>query len=309
MSAAGSALESAGGAKNPAAGEGPVRTPPALGPGVWRVLFANEWFKLRKRTAFWLTLGFFAFIATMANGEEFYRARNDPERTFALPGAWAEVIGEMGVVLLIFASVAVILLVTSEFSWRTARQNVIDGLSKTQWFWGKVLLLPVLGLVFVVTLVGIGGGFALAGTDLAAAGGPLVPFSVFQTLGAILLGFFVVGGLALFISLAVRSSGGAMAIWFFWIAVGEQQIVAGLLGRFFESLRPLLGYLPWTNVQRAIAFRNYDAPTFQRMVEAAQEAGRTVPTRPDIGTITLVNLGWIALFVGVAFFWFRKRDL
>lgn len=286
-----------------------ARKPPALGAGVWRVLLGNEWFKLRKRTAFWLTLGFFAFIVVMANGEEYYRARNDPERTYALPAAWAEVLGEMGVVLLIFASVALIMLVTSEFSWRTARQNVIDGLSKTQWFRGKTLLLPVLGLVFIAVQVGIGGGFALAGTDLAAATGSLVPVSVLQTIGATLLGFFVVGGLALFIALAVRSSGGAMAIWFFWIAIGEQQIVAGLLGRFFESLRPALRYLPWSNVQRAIAFENYDAPTFQRIVEAAQEAGRRVPEHPDMTAITLVNLGWIALFVGLSYIWFRKRDL
>lgn len=286
-----------------------ARTPPALGAGVWRVLLGNEWFKLRRRTAFWLALGFFAFITAMASGEEFYRARNDPERTYALPSAWGEILGEMGVVLLIFASVALIMLVTSEFSWRTARQSVIDGLSKTQWFWGKTLLLPVLGLVFVAVQVGIGGGFALAGTDVAAATGRLVPFSVLQTVGATLLGFFVVGGLALFISLAVRNSGGAMAIWFFWIAIGEQQIVAGLLGRFFETVRPVLRYLPWSNVQRALRFENYDAPTFQRMVEAAQEAGSRVPEHPDVLAITLVNLGWVVLFVGLSYVWFRERDL
>jgi len=291
-----------------AAAEG-ARTPPPLTAGVWRVLLANEWFKLRKRTAFWLTLGFFAFITVMANGEEYFDARTDPDETFALPGAWAAILGEVGVILMIFASVAVIMLACSEFSWRTARQNVIDGLSKTQWFWGKMLLLPVLGIVFLAVQVGIGAGFALAGTDLSAATGPLVPLSVFRTMGATLLGFFVVGGLALFISLAVRSAGGAMAVWFFWVAIGEQQIVAGLLGRALPELRPLLRYLPWTNAQRALSFENYDAPAFERVADAAREAGRTVPELPDVSTITLVNLGWIALFVGIAFLWFRRRDL
>ncbi len=286
-----------------------VRTPPALTAGVWRVLLANEWFKLRKRLAFWLTLGFFAFIMVMGNGEEYYRARNDPERVYALPGAWADILGDMTVVLLIFASVALIMLVSSEFSWRTARQNVIDGLSKTQWFWGKVWLLPVLGVVFLALQLAIGGGFALAGTDLSAAAGPLVPVSVLEASGAILLAFFVVGGLALFISLGVRGAGGAMAVWFFWIAIGEQQIVSGLLGRAFPGLRPTLEYLPWRNVQRSVGFENYDAPTFERIVDAAREAGRTIPVHADVSTITLVNVGWLVLFLGVAFIWFRRRDL
>lgn len=286
-----------------------TRPPPALTAGVWRVLLANEWFKLRKRIAFWLTLGLFTFILLMGNGEEYYRARNDADRTWALPQAWADILGEWGVVLLIFASVALILLVSSEFSWRTARQNVIDGLSKTQWFWGKVLLLPLLGVVFLALQVGVGGGFALAGTDTSAATGALVPLSAVQAAGAILLGFFVVGGLALFVSLAVRGAGGAMAIWFAWIAIGEQQVVAGLLGRFVPESRTALQYLPWTNVQRAIGFQNYDAPTFERMAEAAREAGRSVPQLPDMSTITLVNLAWVALFVGVSYVWFRRRDL
>lgn len=286
-----------------------VRTPPALTSRVWGVLLANEWFKLRKRLAFWLTLGFFTFIALMANGEAYFRARNDPERTHALPAAWSDVFGEFGVVLLIFASVALILLSSSEFSWRTARQNVIDGLSKPQWFWGKAMLLPVLGVAFLAVQLGVGGGFALAGTDTAAAAGPIVPISVLEAAGALLLGYFVVGGLALFISLAIRSSGPAMAVWFFWIAFGEQQIVAGLLGRAFPGLRPILAYLPWTNAQRGLGFENYDPAAYGRMVEAAREAERAAPRLPDVSAVLLVDVAWAALFVGLAYAWFRRRDL
>ncbi|MDX1579567.1 MAG: hypothetical protein R3266_13870, partial [Gemmatimonadota bacterium] len=112
------------------------RKAPALGPGIWAVLLRNEWFKTRKRLAFWLTLGFFAFITTMDNGEELF----DDEPTFYLPEAWSSIFSDQSVLLVIFGCIAVIMLAASEFSWRTARQNVIDGLSKTQWFWGKYML-------------------------------------------------------------------------------------------------------------------------------------------------------------------------
>ena len=81
----------------------------------------------------------------------------------------------------IFAAVLVILLVAAEFGWRTARQNVIDGLSKTQWFAAKVLLLPLLTALFLALRVLVGGTLALAGTDLSA-GATL--FGPAQTVGA-----------------------------------------------------------------------------------------------------------------------------
>ena len=89
------------------------------------------------------------------------------------------VFGNEGVQFLIFSGLTVMLLATPEFNWRTARQNVIDGLSKSQWFWGKSLLLPVVALAFLGIHILIPGVLALIRTDLGAATGPLVPASVF----------------------------------------------------------------------------------------------------------------------------------
>ncbi|MBK9980304.1 MAG: hypothetical protein IPP20_20760 [Gemmatimonadetes bacterium] len=72
--------------------------------------------------------------------------------------------GGPGVLAAFFASIVLILLVSSEFTWRTSRQNVIDGLSKEEFFGAKLFLLPGVGLFFFIVMVLVAGGFAFAGT-------------------------------------------------------------------------------------------------------------------------------------------------
>jgi hypothetical protein len=54
----------------------------------------------------------------------------------------------------LFTGVLMILLFAPEFSWRTARQNVIDGLSKERFYAGKVILLARLVLILMATTLG-----------------------------------------------------------------------------------------------------------------------------------------------------------
>jgi ABC-type transport system involved in multi-copper enzyme maturation permease subunit len=286
----------------------PERGYPALGSGVWLVLVRNEWFKARHRLAFVVTLGFFAFINFMDFGNDFMRARREADFTHALPDAWSGVFSDDSVILLIFASIAVIMLVSSEFSWRTARQSVIDGLSKTQWFWGKTILLLLVGLVFVGTKLLIGAGTAGLGTDFGAAAGAAVPASVFVATGGLLLAFFSLGSLALLVSVTVRNSGPAMALWFFWITLGEQLLPA-LVTKALPASAPVFGFLPFSAAQKVLPFWVYDAPTYARMVEQAQAAEQAAPELPNLMLWIGVNGGWAVFFVALAFSLFGRRDL
>ncbi len=179
------------------------------------VLFRNEMLKMYKRLAFWVTFGFFSFIMFMAFGEEYFRAAGNPERTFALPSAWPDILADDAQVALIFGSVVLLLLLSSEFSWRTARQNVIDGLSKEQFFLGKSLLLPVVAVLFIGMNVIVGGAFALAGTDFGTLTEPLMRGVYWSVMFGFFLAFIGYSSLALFCSLSIRNSGPAMAVWFF----------------------------------------------------------------------------------------------
>jgi ABC-type transport system involved in multi-copper enzyme maturation permease subunit len=286
----------------------PEKGYPALGFGVWTVLLRNEFFKARHRLAFVVTLGFFAFINFMDFGDDFMRARREDDFTHALPDAWSGIFSGDSVILLIFASIAIIMLVSSEFSWRTARQNVIDGLSKTQWFWGKAILVVLIGIVFITTKLLIGAGTAAAGTDFGAATAPVLPLSVPAALGGLMLAFLSLGGLALLVSVTVRNAGPAMALWFFWITLGEQ-LVPALVTRVLPATAPFFGYLPFSAAQKILPFWVYDASTYARVVARAEAAEQAAPELPDLMLWVSVNAGWAVLFIALSYALFRRRDL
>jgi ABC-type transport system involved in multi-copper enzyme maturation permease subunit len=273
------------------------------------ILMRNEMIKTFKRLAFWVTFVFFAFGTTMNFGESYYRAAGDPDRSFALPDAWRGIVTGDSEVALIFGSVVLLLLLSSEFSWRTARQNVIDGLSKEQFFLGKWMLLPAVGLIFVATQLVIGGGFAFLGTDLGASSEPLIRSVHWSTIGGLFLAFLGYASIALFVSLAVRNSGPAMAIWFFYVALGEQ-LLAGGLGRISDTLAEWARFLPVNTFNQFHRYYQHDAEAYQNAVLSAVDNGRTPPTEPwAAGVLAVAYLVWIALLVGGAFVWFRRRDL
>jgi hypothetical protein len=263
--------------------------------------------KMWKRPATWVTLGLFALI-TLADLVDSYRdGRRDPDQAFFLPDAWTEILGEAVVVGFMFAAVLAILLVAAEFTWRTARQNVIDGLSKTQWYAAKALLLPLLSVLFLGLRAVVGGLLALAGTDLSA-GAPAFGMAQVSALG----GMFITGlgytSLAFFAAVAIRSAGPAMAVWFAWFAFGERLLVGGL-GSLFEGLRPVLRWAPAATFNGLRDYVQYDPEAFRRASAWAAEHERAAPQLEALGPYVLGSLLWIAGLLFVGWVWYRKRDL
>ena len=217
--------------------------------------------------------------------------------------------GDESTMVVIFAALTLVLLSATEFGWRTARQNVIDGLSKSQWFWGKSLLLPIVGLAFIGVHVLIPMVLALIRTDFGAAEGSLVPLSVFQAAGGLGLGFLSVGALAFLLSLVIRRTGAALAVWFLWIGPIESGMLPALVRRFLPDLTGWLAYLPFSNTFPLLDFRNYDAATYERYAAAVEAAGRTPAAAVDPAWHLVTAAAWTTLLVGIAYISFRRRDL
>ena len=205
----------------------------------------------------------------------------------------------------IFSSVLVILLVAAEFGWRTARQNVIDGLSKTQWFSAKLLLLPFLTALFLALRVVVGGTLALAGTDLSA-GATLFGAAQLSALGGMFLTGLGYSSLALFAALAIRSSGPAMAVWFAWFAFAERLLVGGL-GTLFEGLRPVLRWAPVMTFDRLRDYIQYDPEALRRAAEWAVQNERPVPEVEALGPAIAGSLVWIAGLTVLGWLWYRQK--
>jgi len=271
-------------------------------------LFRNEMLKMFKRLSFWVTFGLFSFIVVVQFGERLYGARKDSAEPFALPAAWQDVFGEGVIIAIIFGCVLLVLLIANEFSWRTARQNVIDGLSKEQWFAGKMMLMPILALLLLGEFFLVGGGVAFLGTDLSAASGPLMTGAQWAAIGGHFLAFLGVGSLAFATAIAIRSTGAAMAVWFFYIGFGEQ-LLGMIMGRLGEWLRPAVGFLPFRVFTSLTEYLQYDPAAYRRAVETAAASDAPLPEIPATGDMVLAALLWMAALILLSFLWFRKRDL
>lgn len=271
------------------------------------ILAQNEWLKTRKRRAFLIPLGLFTLVETLGFGEDFVRAWRDPEKVHSLPEQWPQILGEASQVPVIFGSVVLILLVAGEFSWRTARQNVIDGLSREQWYWSKVIAMLIVIVAFLTVHLGLGTGFAFAGTDRSLR---VDLFTSVQAaaIGGVLLSAVGFAGFALMVSTLIRGTGAAMAVWFFYTTLGEMLLRSGI-GRLWESARPYLEYAPIRVFNEARNYLMYDTAAFERVTAARIAAERSPPEIGDL-TVTLWAAAlWALAFVVIGFLAFRRRDL
>jgi len=260
------------------------------------VLVRNETIKTTRRLAFWVTLLSFCGLAAIINGENWVTAH------------WHTILGGIGPLPAIFGAVALILLITGEFSWKTARQNVIDGLSKDEFFAGKLMLLPAIGVTFLALLLVFIAGFAGAGTDLAAATGPLVRRSDLVLTGGVALTVLGYTSIAFFSAFLARTSGGAMGLFFLYVAFLEQLVrqVLARIGGVFDTVGT---FLPRAVFDRMFSPTQYDPAAQQAAIDRAIQAGREAPVFHDTGLLVGLSFGWIAVFLALSYLVYRRRDL
>jgi len=115
------------------------------------MLLRIEYLKTVRRRAFWVALAFLALLSAVTLVSDFIEGRQGDGAPFIPPFTWGMTATTMGPVPAVFLALTVVMLVTSEFGWRTARQNVIDGLSKEQFFVAKWLMMAGVVVTFVGT--------------------------------------------------------------------------------------------------------------------------------------------------------------
>ena len=193
-------------------------------------LIGIEWMKVRSYKTFWImlglfVLGFFGLVYIMyavkydAPGEMMSKMLDS---FFRYPQI-ARLTAYMGSFMLLVLGITLITQVANEFSYRTHRQNIIDGLSRVQFINAKWYNIIMLSLVAGLSHVLLTTLFALIGDGGTASGfvGSL-KYSFYFTLDA-----FMWLSVALLLSLWLKRSGLAISLF----------IVYGLI------VENLLGYL------------------------------------------------------------------
>jgi ABC-2 type transport system permease protein len=127
-------------------------------------LLKTEWLKLKKYPAFWLIMGLTAvsypginFVFQQGYKDFTHQKGKSAQLTqlilgnpFKVPEAWHTVAYSSSIFLFIPA-VVVIMFISNEYSYKTHRQNIIDGWSRYQFVWAKFI--DVLVVTAVVTIL------------------------------------------------------------------------------------------------------------------------------------------------------------
>lgn len=177
-------------------------------------------------------------------------------------------------------AVIVIILICNEFSYRTVRQNVIDGLSRREFLLGKFLMLVLFaGLsTFLLFLSILLLGFLNTSDFEASEMLEKMPYIVYFFIQ--LVGYLMV---AFLIGMLVRRVGIAIGIFFIYAWFLENVIV-------YYSPKAIEGFFPLNAMNNMISF----------------PFAKLSPVNPiEIG----VSIAYILLFLGVAYLYLKRRDL
>lgn len=196
-------------------------------------LLYTEWLKLRKYPAFWAMLAIVALSYPGMNWILYTNYKdelNDPKmglllrmlpNPFTFPDVWQNV-AYVSSMLIFLPALLVIMFITNEYTYKTHRQNIIDGWSRRQFMLGK--LADVLIISVLITLLCAGTAFAIGA--LNRGNGTVVPPSQgVQYIGLFFLQVFSQLSLALLVALLVRKAFIALGIFMFYYFPLEPIIV------------------------------------------------------------------------------------
>lgn len=200
--------------------------------------------------------------------------------------------------ILILPVMLLIMLVTNEFTYKTSRQNIIDGISRLDFIHVKIILATLFAIIS--TLFVIVTGFALASTT-----GTEFSFHGFSQVGYFFLKAITYNFIAVFISVLIKRTGFAIGVYFIYMSA--ENIISQLLDVWSMKIKveskldlgSLGSYLPMNASDSLLSFPENP---FKSMAKNA------FPTDYHYLTIS------IAVFFVVLFYWLSrsiilKKDL
>lgn len=276
------------------------------------VLARNEVIKVGRYRPLWFSLLAFVALAGLGLGGLMVAASRLPNVSpLALPSAWPALLGLLAPLRVFFVVVTLILLVAGEFSWSTASENLIAGLSRGELFASKLMLVPAIVLLFFGTGLVIAGGAALIETPLAHA--VAIRGSDVALMGRSLVSLLGYACLALIIGVGVRRAGGGIGVFFAFIL--SEDLVGALLRNVHGVVSRVPSYFPTTVFS---GLREGGRLSAQMYLRAGVESGSTAPGGPlavatqghalSAGWLLALTLLYSALFAAGSYLLVRNRD-
>lgn len=266
-------------------------------------LLKTEWLKIKKYRAFWWMTGLVALTYPGINYlfyKEVYREQLSDQRMgpilqmmpnpFTFPDVW-QTVAYISSWFLFIPAVVVIMFITNEYTYKTHRQNIIDGWSRKQFMISKAIDVLVITLLITVlyyfTALWIGFDASKADTGKLWRGTEYIALFFLQTFSQLSIAFLIA-----FVS---RKAFLALGIFMFYFVLLENLMVG--LGK--EYANDAGKYLPLEISDRLIPRPRFISGNEVEWKKLVAEANEHI-----LYTILLVGLTWALCF------WINsKRDL
>ena len=275
-------------------------------------LLAIEFQKIWKNKAsrvltlsYFILLSFIALIASIKFNIGTFQLHIADQGIFNFPYIW-HFNAYVAASLKFFLAIVIVSMMANEYSYGTLKQNLIDGMSKTEFIYSKFLTVTVFSLastIFIFIMSLILGLFFSAYNEIG------IIFSDLDYLLAYfikLVGFF---SFCLFLGILVKRSAFAIGFLFVWWIV--EQILHGILAiRIFpegNTAANILQFLPLESMGNLIV------EPFSRL-----SVVKTIGTQIGADSIKdysvhwysiIIVLMWITIFIFLSLQLLKKRDL
>lgn len=273
-------------------------------------LLTTEWLKIKTYKAF-LVLGSFFILGVFTSNYIVYSTTKSI--VTEAKGAGAGMLGKFNPYdfnstwqttsyttgfLLLLPALLLIILVTNEFTFRTNRQNILDGWSRYDFISVKLMLALIVAVISTVLVIATALGFGFtSGTDFSTNGISHVGYFFFKALTYNLI--------SVLISVWIRKTGFAIGLYFIYL--GAENIVSQLLdlwsirlrSRNIADLGSMGDYLPMNAADGLLTFPENPLKSIAR---------GTLPTDYTWVVMTLVGF-YIVLFVWLSIRRMLRSDL
>ena len=212
----------------------------------------------------------------------------------------------MAAILKLFLAIVIVSMMSNEYSYRTLKQNLIDGLSKKEFVLSKfltVLLFAALSTVFIfiVTLI-----LGLRFSDYKEIG---IVFSGMEYIGAYFIKLVAFFSFCLFLGILVKRSAFALGFLIVWQII--EWILYGLMKwQFFKDTEiadKVSVFFPLNAMANLI---KEPLSRLGAIQSAATQLGESISKDYHVSFLNiLIVLVWTALFIYWSYAILKKRDL
>jgi ABC-2 type transport system permease protein len=269
-------------------------------------LLRTEWLKLKNYPGFWWIMGITVLSYPGINGmfhfvykDQTANAKQAAQMLKMLMGnpfAFPEVFRTAAFLSSCFVTIPallVIMLITNEYTYKTNRQNVIDGWGRNEFLLAKFFNVVIISLIVIAlyTIVTLTIGFINTGADVKDK------FQLAYYIGLFALQTFAQLSFAFLLGLLIKRAFIALGIFIFY-KIPAENISSQLLNRYVHA-----------DTSRFLPTESSDLLT-----PVPAFLGRLDPKAYDhalsiINQQVFITIGCLLIFWGLVFWIYKKRDL